>query len=110
MASRIKDSERMALIANYIKTKTEPDGYHIMEGKDGKYRVRKIKSKIDMLQEKRARLQKQLDSIDSEIEKSKIVSTKSDDSEADSSKACDIDNNDIEESDEIISRLEHELK
>ena len=65
--SRIKDTERIKLIAEYIKTKQQPDGYVIREMKNGQYRVSRAKTDREILEQKRERLQRQLDEINKKV-------------------------------------------
>ena len=67
MSERLKDSERTKLIAYYIRTGESPPGYLITENETSKYKVRKIKSQQEILQAKRDRLRKQLESIEAEL-------------------------------------------
>ena len=67
MSERLKDSERTKLIAYYIRTGESPPGYLITENETSKYKVLKIKSQQEMLQAKRDRLRKQLESIEAEL-------------------------------------------
>ena len=69
MSGRIKDSERTSLIAEFIRTGKSPEGFEIVECKDGKYRVRRIKLHKEILEQKRERLKKQLESIEIELNK-----------------------------------------
>ncbi len=69
MTENIKDSKRMELICQFIKTGKQPDGYKITETKTGKYRVAKVKQEKELLEEKRQRLQKALDGIDEQLKK-----------------------------------------
>ena len=70
--SRLRDSERTRLIAYYIRTGKSPEGYEVTENDASKYKVRRIKSQLEVLQAKRDRLKKQLDIV--EIELAKIES------------------------------------
>ena len=65
----IKASERLAIISEFIKNGSCREGYTISETKDGKYRIRKTVSEQDKLIAKRDKLKKQLESIESEINK-----------------------------------------
>lgn len=66
---RIKDKDRLAIIAEYIKTGVAKDGFSVTEAKDGKYRVRRIKSDVDKLNTKRDRLKKRLEEVEALIAK-----------------------------------------
>lgn len=65
----IKDSRRMELICEFIKTGKQPDGFKITETKNGKYRMTRIKNEKEALEAKRKRLQKNLEGIDEELKK-----------------------------------------
>ena len=67
MSSRIKDSLRTKLIAEYIRTGKSPEGYEITENEQSKYRVRKIKSRLELLEEKQVRLAKQLKQVEEDL-------------------------------------------
>lgn len=67
MTTRMKDSERMKLIAEFIKTGISPDGYVITENDNGKYRVRKTKTQHEMLQDKKQRLLQKIKEIDEQL-------------------------------------------
>lgn len=67
MTTRLKDSERTRLIAYYIRTGKNPEGYEITENESSKYKVHKIKSQLEVLQTKRDRLKRQLESIEAEL-------------------------------------------
>ena len=67
MSTRMKDSERMKLIAKFIKTGISPDGYVITENDNGKYRVRKTKTQHEMLQDKKQRLLQKIKEIDEQL-------------------------------------------
>ena len=67
MSTRLRDSERTKLIAEFIRTGKSPAGYEITECKGSKYKVRKLKSKQEMLESKRDRLRKQLESVETEL-------------------------------------------
>lgn len=69
MSENIKDSERMKLICEFIKSGKQPEGYKITETKNGKYRVSKIKSEKEALEAKRKQLQKNIDDIDEQLKK-----------------------------------------
>ena len=69
MTENIKDSKRMELICEFIKTGKQPDGFKITETKNGKYRLTKIKNEKEALEAKRKRLQKNIEEIDNELKK-----------------------------------------
>ena len=64
MSSRLKDSIRTKLIAEFIRTGIQPEGYLITENDGSKYKVRKIKSQQELLQSKKVRLMKQLENVE----------------------------------------------
>ena len=68
MTTRIKDGKRMAIIAEFIKTGKSPDGFKVIEIKENKYRVQKIKNEREALEAKKERLQKKLDEINKQLE------------------------------------------
>ena len=67
MTDNIKDSKRMELICEFIKSGKQPEGYKITETKTGKYRLTKLISEKEELEAKRSRLQKALDVIDKQL-------------------------------------------
>lgn len=69
MTQTIKDSQRMELICEFIKTGKQPDGFKITETKNGKYRLTKTKTDKEALEAKRKRLQKSMEEIDEELKK-----------------------------------------
>ena len=69
MADKVKDSKRMELICEYIKSGKQPDGFKITETKNGKYRLSKIKTEKESLEERRKKLQKSIENIDAELKK-----------------------------------------
>ena len=69
MTENIKDSKRMELICEFIKTGKQPDGYKITETKAGKYRVAKVIPEKEALETKRRRLQKSLNNIEEQLKK-----------------------------------------
>ena len=69
MTDKVKDSKRMELICEFIKTKQQPEGFKITETKTGKYRVSKVKTEKEVLEAKRQRLAKSLDDIDEQLKK-----------------------------------------
>lgn len=84
MSTRLKDSERTKLIAEFIRTGKSPAGYEITVNESSKYKVRRIKPKHELLESKRDRLLKQLELIESElkaIQESKQCETKEDNKE-----------------------------
>ena len=68
MAEKVKDSKRMELICEFIKSGKQPDGFIITETKNGKYRLTKTKTEKEVLEAKRQRLQKAIDNIDNEFD------------------------------------------
>lgn len=64
MADTIKESERMKLICEFIKTGKQPDGFKITETKNGKYRLTRVKQTKEILEAKRQRLEKSIQDID----------------------------------------------
>ena len=69
MTETIKESERMKLICEFIKTGKQPDGFKITETKTGKYRLSRVKQTKEALQAKRKRLEKDIEDIDAELKK-----------------------------------------
>ena len=69
MTEKVKDSKRMDLICEFIKTGKQPDGFIIIETKNGKYRLTRTKSQKEVLEAKRQRLQKSIEEIDNELKK-----------------------------------------
>ena len=69
MADKVKDSKRMELICEYIKSGKQPDGFKITETKNGKYRLSRIKTEKEALEERRKKLQKTIEGIDAELKK-----------------------------------------
>ena len=69
MTENIKDSKRMELICEFIKTGKQPDGFKITETKNGKYRLTKIRNEKEALEARRKRLQKNIEEIDNELKK-----------------------------------------
>ena len=69
MTENVKDSKRMELICEFIKTGKQPEGYKITETKSGKYRLTKVKSEKEALETKRQRLAKSLEAIDEQLKK-----------------------------------------
>ena len=69
MTDNVKDSKRMELICEFLKTGKQPEGFKITETKTGKYRLTKIRNEKDVLEAKKKRLQKSLESIDNELKK-----------------------------------------
>lgn len=64
----LKPSERLAMIAEYIKSGKCPDGYSITEPKDGKYCIRKVPCELDKLRAKRERLRRQLELVEKALQ------------------------------------------
>ena len=64
MTEIVKDSKRVELICEFIKSGKQPDGFIITETKTGKYRLRRVKTDKETLEAKRKRLQKNLEDID----------------------------------------------
>ena len=54
----------MELICEFIKTGKQPEGYNIIESKNGSYRISQVKNEREQLEAKRLKLQKQIESID----------------------------------------------
>ena len=69
MSDKVKDSKRMELICEFIKSGKQPDGFKITETKSGKYRLTKTKNEKELLEARRQRLQKAIDNIDNEWKK-----------------------------------------
>ena len=69
MSDKVKDSKRMELICEFIKSGKQPDGFTITETKNGKYRLTRTKSQKEALEAKRKRLQKSIEEIDVELKK-----------------------------------------
>ena len=69
MTENIKDSKRMELICEFIKTGKQPEGYKITETKTGKYRLTKQKTEKEALETRRQRLQKALENIEEQMKK-----------------------------------------
>ena len=67
----VKDSKRMELICEFIKSGKQPDGFKITETKNGKYRLTKVRNEKEVLETKRSRYQKKLEDIDIELKKLK---------------------------------------
>ena len=61
---KLSDSKRMELICEFIKTGKQPEGYNIIESKNGSYRISQVKNEREQLEAKRLKLQKQIESID----------------------------------------------
>ena len=59
----------MELICEFLKTGKQPEGFKVTETKTGKYRLTKIRNEKDVLEAKKKRLQKSLESIDNELKK-----------------------------------------
>ena len=69
MTEKVKDTKRMDLICEFIKTGKQPEGFTITETKNGKYRLTRTKTQKEVLESKRQRLQKCIDEIDNELKK-----------------------------------------
>ena len=69
MAENIKDSKRMELICEFIKSGKQPEGFKITETKNGKYRLSRVKNGKEVLEAKRKSYQKKLEEIDDELKK-----------------------------------------
>ena len=69
MTENIKDSKRMELICQFLKTGNQPEGFKITETKTGKYRLTKVKDEKEVLETKRKRLMKSLEIIETELKK-----------------------------------------
>ena len=69
MTETIKDSKRMELICEFIKSGKQPNGFTITETKNGKYRLTRVKSQKEVLEARRKRLQKNIEDIDAELKK-----------------------------------------
>ena len=67
MTENIKDSKRMELICEFIKTGKQPEGFNIVETSNGQYRVSQIKSERETLEAKRAKAQKMIEKIDARL-------------------------------------------
>ena len=67
MTSKLSDSKRMELICEFIKTGQQPDGYKIVETESGQYRVSAIKNEREVLEAKRLKAQKLIESIDAKL-------------------------------------------
>ena len=63
----LKESERLAIIVEYIKSGTVPDGYKIVE-KDGSYRVQRTYTKEELLRKRISRLQRKLDELNKQVD------------------------------------------
>ena len=69
MSDKVKDSKRMELICEFIKSGKQPEGFIITETKSGKYRLTRTKSQKEVLEAKRKRLEKSIEEIDVELKK-----------------------------------------
>ena len=69
MTENIKDSKRMELICEFLKTGKQPDGFKITETKTGKYRLTRIRDSKEVLELRRKRLEKRIEDIDNELKK-----------------------------------------
>ena len=52
MTTRLRDSEKTKLIAEFIRTGKSPAGYEITVSEGSNYKVRRIKSKQEQLEDK----------------------------------------------------------
>ena len=64
---KLSDSKRMDLICEFIKTGKQPEGYNIVEGKNGSYRISQVKNEREQLEAKRVKLQKQIEAINARL-------------------------------------------
>ena len=64
---KLSDSKRMELICDFIKTGKQPDGFNIIESKNGSYRVSQVKSEREILETKRQKAQKLLEEIEARL-------------------------------------------
>ena len=69
MTDKVKDSKRMKLICEFIKSGKQPEGFIITETKSGKYRLTRTKSQKEVLEARRKCLTKKLEEIDAELKK-----------------------------------------
>ena len=69
MTDKLKDSKRMELICEFIKSGKQPEGFIITETKNGKYRLTKTKTEKEVLEARRKRLLKNIEDIDAELKK-----------------------------------------
>ena len=69
MTDKVKDSKRMELICEFIKSGKQPEGFIITETKSGKYRLTRTKSQKEVLEARRKCLTKKLEEIDAELKK-----------------------------------------
>ena len=69
MTNRIKDSERTAIIADFIKTGKAREGFTVTCVSDNKYRVARIKneSELEKLIHKRDRMKKNFETLEKQI-------------------------------------------
>ena len=67
MSTRLSDSARTKIIAEFIRSGKSPEGYEVIENQSSKYKVRKIKPQEEILKTKRDRLIKQLEEIEKQI-------------------------------------------
>ena len=66
---KVKDSKRMELICEFLKSGKQPEGFIITETKNGKYRLSKVKTNKEVLEARKKCYQKKLDEIDVELKK-----------------------------------------
>ena len=67
MTQKVSESERMKMICEFIKTGKQPEGFKVVETKNGKYRLSKVKDERQVLEIKRTRLQQELSLIDDKL-------------------------------------------
>lgn len=67
MSGKLSDSKRMELICEFIKSGKQPEGYKIVEASNGQYRVSVIRSEKEVLEAKRAKAAKLIESIDARL-------------------------------------------
>ena len=67
MSGKLSDSKRMELICEFIKSGKQPEGYKIVEASNGQYRVSVIRSEKEVLETKRAKAAKLIESIDARL-------------------------------------------
>lgn len=67
MTQKVSESERMKMICEFIKTGKQPEGFKVVETKNGKYRLSKVKDERQALETKRTRLQQELSLIDDKL-------------------------------------------
>ena len=67
MSQKISESERMTLICEFLKTGKQPEGFKVLETKNGKYRLSKVKSEKEALESKRSRLEQELNTVNNKL-------------------------------------------